>query len=554
MRSPKVTVIYSRIPDNSKINVKLCSQCPGNTEYFCQSCQKEFCYYCKERHVIDLDSSNHEVTIYKGRFNHYIHEKCIKHPLQVLDKYCESCVIPICLQCTEHRRHNILDIKEVYENNLRQCKGIAINLRSKALYNCQVLLSGLQSVVKHDVQICRINVKNHHSEILKRSKKIKNIFDRVTSDPYNRRLINSILLTRKIIKLQNYANTYEECVSRSVKFLRFIKGSPYSRIHELQPFMVDLIQLITATRIEKKGRRHVQDKYLLKLLPSPVFKRSIIVKEVSHCVHISCLTPDKVWISDGRKLMLINTTTGDTIYTVTDSVHELETGLHTVNSDLFYIDNNYNISKLYGDLKTKTVFIKRIDPLWKPQCVHCSLITGDLLVGMWKQKNKTAKVNRYSNTGKLTQTIQGNLKGFKLYKRPIYMTENNNGDIVVSDWWQHAVVVTERGGKHRFSYTGSHLPGSKLFPRGVCTDALSNILLCVDKKFMVHIIDRNGQLLTYLLISKLTDIFKPRVLSYDFTNHLLLAGSGWKSTVSVYRYINRHLPLTGKTHKVPFVF
>ena len=114
LQSRNVTFIYSRIPENSKVHVKLCSQCPGNTEYFCHSCQKEFCNYCKERHVIDLDSSNHEVTIYKGRFNHYIHEKCIRHPLQVLDKYCESCVIPICLQCTEHRRHHLLDITEVY--------------------------------------------------------------------------------------------------------------------------------------------------------------------------------------------------------------------------------------------------------------------------------------------------------------------------------------------------------------------------------------------------------------------------------------------------------
>uniref|UniRef100_K1QSB8 Uncharacterized protein n=1 Tax=Magallana gigas TaxID=29159 RepID=K1QSB8_MAGGI len=57
---------------------------------------------------------------------------------------------------------------------------------------------------------------------------------------------------------------------------------------------------------------------------------------------------------------------------------------------------------------------------------------------------------------------------------PNYITENNNGDIAVSDY--DAVVVTEREGRHRFSYTG-HPAESVLRPRGICTDALSHILV-----------------------------------------------------------------------------
>lgn len=46
---------------------------------------------------------------------------------------------------------------------------------------------------------------------------------------------------------------------------------------------------------------------------------------------------------------------------------------------------------------------------------------------------------------------------------PRYITENNNGDIVVTDFdiGPGAVVVTNENGSHRFSFTG-HPSGSEL--------------------------------------------------------------------------------------------
>lgn len=67
-------------------------------------------------------------------------------------------------------------------------------------------------------------------------------------------------------------------------------------------------------------------------------------------------------------------------------------------------------------------------------------------------------------------------EGLELYNGPHKITENNNEDVVVSDL-SGAVVVTDSGGRHRFSYTG-HPPGSGMLPSGVCTDALSRILVC----------------------------------------------------------------------------
>ena len=55
-------------------------------------------------------------------------------------------------------------------------------------------------------------------------------------------------------------------------------------------------------------------------------------------------------------------------------------------------------------------------------------------------------------SGYLTQTIQNTVTGHALFTIPLFITENTNQDVVVSDTGR--VVVTDRGGRLRFSYTG----------------------------------------------------------------------------------------------------
>nr|XP_034309357.1 uncharacterized protein LOC105347843 [Crassostrea gigas] len=250
---------------------------------------------------------------------------------------------------------------------------------------------------------------------------------------------------------------------------------------------------------------------LLKLMSPPEFLHSITVTGVGCCDHISCVTSDQVWVSDDRNSLILTDTTGVPLHRVEDSCSDLY-GLHTVNSEseLIYIDRNDDIHKLSKDMKTTTTFMERTDFTWGPWCVYWSPSTGDLLVGMWyiNDYTKKGKVTRYNPSGQLTQTIQHDNRGRGLYSEPNYITENNNGDVVVSDF--SAVVVTERGGRHRFSYTGPP-SGSRLWPRGICTDALSHILVCDDSTNTVQMLDKDGQFLSHLLTkSQEMDKHRPR--------------------------------------------
>lgn len=279
---------------------------------------------------------------------------------------------------------------------------------------------------------------------------------------------------------------------------------------------------------------------LLKQMSAPEFLHSITVTGVG-CYHISCVTSDWVLVSDGKNNLILAKNTDDTLchrkVSHDNDIENFLYGLQTVNNDseLFYIDGDYNINKLSKDLKTTTI-IKKTDTSWTPICVFVSLNTGDLLAGMCNAITRETKVTRCKQNGQSIQTIQYDNTGMDLYGFPIRITENYNGDIVVSDY-ETAVVVTDRGGRHRFSYEG-HPLGSGFYPCGLCTDALSHILVCDNGTDTVQMLDKDDRFLSHLLVRPSGILFPVR-FSYDVKTHHLLVGS-WKSNkMCVFRYSSR---------------
>jgi hypothetical protein len=274
-------------------------------------------------------------------------------------------------------------------------------------------------------------------------------------------------------------------------------------------------------------------------MSTPVKQVYVCVTGVSGVDHISCVTSDRVWVKSYNNIILTDKT-GVTIYLVTDT--STWYGVHTVNDrgELIYIDSKNNINKLSTDNTTVTTLLEYTSP-WVPRCVHCSPTTGHLMVGM--RDRGTAKVTLYNDQLHPVLSIQHDNTGQALYRIPCYVTENRNGDIIVSDWYR-GVVVTNRGGRHRFSYAGPP-SGSRLSPRGICTDALSHILVCDFNTHTVQMIDKDGHFLS-LLLTQQHGIYKPWGLNYDDKTHLLWVGSQGSKVLYVYRYIQRIYSLTGK--------
>lgn len=53
---------------NGSYKVRQCSTCAGDTEYSCLSCPSDLCAECRENHIHDLDTIDHNVVIYRGKY------------------------------------------------------------------------------------------------------------------------------------------------------------------------------------------------------------------------------------------------------------------------------------------------------------------------------------------------------------------------------------------------------------------------------------------------------------------------------------------------------
>nr|XP_022287632.1 uncharacterized protein LOC111100241 [Crassostrea virginica] len=548
---------------STQVSVKHCSLCQGDTEYYCFKCQQDLCMQCKKLHVVDLSTKHHTVTSYTEKMKYPLKQKSSQSgdPKQVIsarsqdpENY-EPCVMPFIGHKPKKSQPPVwLSPLERSEIQRRQYSDKIYHLRGETIYDRSVLLEGL----RHDRETGHKAVTiRGQSKAEMRGQGLKDLIDDVLAGHLEDRcIIQKTRMTRHMTKLLRFYHRFEKLSetmeTRPIKFLRIMtrKHSPLK--DDMKTIITILVNLMKEIRLVPSGiprRAGVED--LLTLLSFPVVQKSLSVTGVKQCRHFSCVTPDRVWVSDRNNLISTDTATGKQLHSVEHSLGSWS-GIHTVNfeGELIYIDKERNIIKLCNDMKTTTTLIKHTDTTWEPRCVYCSPSSGDLLVGMDREDTdtdtytvtRTGKVMRYDNTGKYKQTIPHDNTLHRLYEYPWYITENNNGDVLVSDWYR-AVVVTSGEGVHRFSYTGPP-SGSGLIPVGICTDVMSHILVSDVNTDTVHMLDRDGQFLSYVLTRQTPGMdYRPGGLSYDVTTHAVVVGSFNNNTMSVCQHINRHLYL-----------
>ncbi|XP_078339960.1 uncharacterized protein LOC111100506 [Crassostrea virginica] len=545
---------------STQVSVKHCSMCQGDTEYYCYGCRQDLCIQCKKLHVVDLSSKHHTVTSYVEKMKYppkQLKSSHFQDPKQVIsarsqdpDNH-EPCIMPF----IEHRLHEFpppvsLSPLEHIEIQRRQYSYGIYHLRGETIYYKSVLLEGLR--YDRETGHKAVTIRGQ-SKAEMRGQGLKDLIDEVLAGNLGDRcIIQKTRMTRHMTKLLRYYHRFEQLrktmETRPFKFLRIMTQKHSPRKDDMKTIINMLVNLMKEIRLVPSGiPRRAGDEDLLTLLSSPVLQNFLSVTGVKRCWHISCVTSDLVWVSDRDNLILTDTASGKQVHSVEHSLH-LGTGKHTVNceGELIYIDKEHNIIELCNDMKSTITLIKHTDTTWEPRCVYCSPSSGDLLVGMRRRDTDpfTGKLMRYDNTGKHKQTIPHNdSTPHILYESPDYITENNNGDVVVSDFFRQAVVVTSGEGVHRFSYTGPP-SGSGLAPQGVCTDVMSHILVSDISTTTVQMLDRDGQFLFFVLTEQTPGMDHTLVgLSYDFNTHAVWVGSYNNNTMSVCRYISRHIHL-----------
>uniref|UniRef100_K1Q3R5 Tripartite motif-containing protein 2 n=1 Tax=Magallana gigas TaxID=29159 RepID=K1Q3R5_MAGGI len=290
---------------------------------------------------------------------------------------------------------------------------------------------------------------------------------------------------------------------------------------------------IASTQLKPTGKQRKQDReksdvnQTLSLSSSVTKVREYTVPDVGSAFHISLGKSGRHWVSNrfgglvqtdlqGNQLQKIQTSGGCGYHTVTQD------------GDLIYTDSDNKVINRITPDNTITEFIKTED--WTPCSIHSSHVNGDILVGMINDRE--GKVTRYNKTGTNIQNIQRDNGGKTLYFYPRYITVNINGDVCVSDWIKNAVVVVDKSGQHRFSYTGQ---GSWINPHGICTDVLGHILVCDYNSKAVHLLDQDGQFVSLLLTSQ-QGLENPCSVCVDDENNLWV-GQHLIEKLTVYKYL-----------------
>lgn len=540
---------------STQCKVRLCHQCKNDTEFYCGTCTVNFCVVCKDKHVTDLSNKGHTVMIYREQ-NEYIltKEESAKHSDIIYERYSTS---------DEPNCPDLAKEEKLCELKRKQHQEIIDLALSDVLFHRSVMSLCIRSDVEtlHDeISQCRLEMLRKANTMRKR---IDDMLDFISSKYV--RLLNSIThkqkvkMTRHIATIQMYDETYELSGNIPLRVFLFrmkvllpniqknLILAQHSRLCSKDSFhRENVVDLLSEIQMNKTEKRSVSLDRMLKIIYPSVLHGQLSTSKanLNCCIHISCLPHNKVWICDKSKLVLMDTS--GVVYHRLNGIwnHVHITGLHSVNQnqELIYISSDSNLIKLSEDMKTMSIFFKREKSKWRPQCLVCSHSSGDVLVGMWEVGTDRGKIMRLNSIGEIKDTIEKDKNNDNLYKNPMFITENNNGDIVVSDL-NRCLVVTDRGGEHRFSYTG-HPTGSGLTPCGICTDIFSNILVCDKRTNTVQMIDKDGTFM-YFLLTESDGIFKPWGLCYDIISHLLWVGSDSNNVVKIFRYINRQDILTG---------
>nr|XP_011426745.2 uncharacterized protein LOC105327813 isoform X1 [Crassostrea gigas]XP_034305783.1 uncharacterized protein LOC105327813 isoform X1 [Crassostrea gigas]XP_034305785.1 uncharacterized protein LOC105327813 isoform X1 [Crassostrea gigas] len=566
-------------PDAQHYLVCGTEDCKKNCQFYCNDCHQPMCEQCRDEHQKNKKTMNHELVPYKQRKRQLPMQKCKIHPTKDIDLLCEECQIPLCSKCAttkEHRGHVFTDLEMVFTEKCSSCNAEITKIRSYFEPTSQ----DLKQEIARDVTEIKKIMEGIRKSVKAESEALKNLVDTVTSDKMEQvdKIEQSLLETlngqnQEIYDYINYltdlVRTFYGYLSPSnIEQLTFAFKSENLIIRPIPETSKPVPPIFTAGQYSKEnvakllgritvpnikpenrkiksmetvpiqlkptGKQRKQEieksdvKQTLSLSSSVTKVREYTVPGVDDVYHISLGKSGRLWVSDGDGNLVQTDLQGNRLQKIQTSGQDEGYHTYTQDGDLIYTDEHNKVINRITPDSTITEFIKT--GVWGPISVHCSHINGDILVGMLKKKNPS-KVTRYNKTGTEIQNIQRGNKGQPLYSYPQFITENINGDVCVSDHYS-GVVVVDKSGQHRFSYTGQ---GSWFRPYGICTDVLGHILVCDTYIDTVHLLDQDGRFLS-LLLTQQQGIKYSRSVCVDDENNLWV-GQLDNNTVKVYKYL-----------------
>lgn len=203
----------------------------------------------------------------------------------------------------------------------------------------------------------------------------------------------------------------------------------------------------------------------------------------------------------------------------------------TVHGNLIYSDTKTGTVKIFRH-RNAEIFLTPPDG-WTPLGLCCPT-SGDILVQVYKNIDTQLrnKIIRYRGQN-IVQEYETDEEGNRLLSdgmSPLYISENGNGDVCVSDNNANRVVAVARSGRVRFRYNGT--PALRINPKGIVTDVANQIIVTDVNNHCLHILDQDGH---FLRPVENLGIENPVGLSID-ANGRLWVGLSQRREIKVIEY------------------
>ncbi|XP_078330168.1 uncharacterized protein LOC144617667 [Crassostrea virginica] len=548
-------------------DVITCDLCDKPTQQFCNSCQVNLCETCVKKHRDEFKSLPHDIVPFLERKIQLVFPECREHTGQRCELNCKKCKSPVCVKCIAsgpHKGHDVEELTETHEKKIRKIKSDTEELKARIIPKYQN--------EDHKIGNAISKTKSKIEDLGKKSKKLRklwhqevdNIFDKIES-------LSQSLGEENLYALQGYHHKIRDLISEMNTIVKqneklsisnnLLEVTKYhSRINEYQdfpehvdlkfPFIDSNIDKGKELTIEIRGYRVILKEMSQPSLSTDVFHLTTGIGELMDKVRViatipttfnsldgvACVGEAEAWIYGDNKTITRIDLHGAVKDTVTTTcLHGPYDISVTRGRELIYSDYSSNTVNIVRDGKTETLITPpREWSSWRLSCTK----SRDILVHVYKgsgpqRKNKIIRYQGQNIKEEICNDGQGNLI-FKDGGYSLYMSENNNGDVCVSDVNAETVVVVDKTGRVRFRYDGTPARRENSFdPRGIVTDALNQIIVTDINNHCLHILDQNGHFLRCIDDCGLKDSWE---LSVD-SEWRLWVGSLTSGEIKVIEYL-----------------
>lgn len=541
-----------------------CSLCPEVVVIHCGSCQVNLCAQCLSTHIDRNKSLKHEIVPYTSQLvkPEADIQKCQDHPKQQCDLFCQDCGVPICSRCLtgNHKRHGAVDLEEICETTRSTVKEDLEELRKFRKEYEKVVGESKEELAKYTEESDKERDslkelgKQWHQMIDKVIDKVGKDMDEIIQSDTKCLQDNTEEIQSALQDVKDSIKANEDILQddRFTRLLSYASKNDAFRIIPIRPaiktakivpvnvkegdIIPKLIHFQRSIRTKLPGYSlnrtgDVSSISTKSLLPEP----ELIATVKTNCKQLKGIChneDDRVWIYGTDEILREVDITG----TVQNCITAI-----SKNSQKDIAKNKMG-EIVFSHLSDECVNIVREGKIsklldlsgWIPFGVTFNA-DDDLMVCMRREDYQESKVGIFSQ-GKLKKEIQFDETGKPLFsasRNNMYIKENANKDICVSDWNACAVIVLKSSGELRFRYTGNLSRSFKQFyPHGIVTDNYCRILVVDRKNDCLHVIDSNGKFLTYITCS----LQDPYVLSMDPDENVWV-GEYDTGCVKVIRYL-----------------